>query len=298
MRNLTWVFVFALALSPMAMAADIAFYIGPFNPGWYGDEQFGDVDTIIAQTGQLFKDVQQFDDNQLNEFGAWLDENTNDGEMDIIWLNGTMPSVLYQFPNVDPDGSRAEGWLDGGNMIINVGDWFAYMSYEGGTRSADNAATGAANILDLPAGVRDLRNGGRRTGTEGGRVRHRADGLRRYTDGRADHRRGDEPSQNDRAADRRRRCDFVAVVTALGLLAGADRGCRCRGGGVRLGDLETRQERLISSTSLRVRSNRRTSRWSGRIRATWSRGDRGERCGDSRKPGRHRGARSQAAARG
>jgi hypothetical protein len=64
-----------------------------------------------------------------------------------------MPSVLYQFPNVNPDGSPAEEWLDNGNMFINVGDWFGYMSYEGGSRSADNAADGAANILDLSSGI-------------------------------------------------------------------------------------------------------------------------------------------------
>ncbi|MCH8120477.1 MAG: hypothetical protein IIC00_12205, partial [Planctomycetes bacterium] len=153
MKNIVLVFVIAFAFSTTAMANDIAFYIGPFNPGWYGDEQFKDVDTIIALTGNLFKDIQQFDDTQLGEFGAWVDENTNDGEMDIIWLNGTIPSVLYQFPNVNPDGSRAEEWLDNGNMIINVGDWFAYMSYEGGSRSADNGGAGAGNILDLSDGI-------------------------------------------------------------------------------------------------------------------------------------------------
>ncbi|MBA7521863.1 hypothetical protein ES705_13974 [subsurface metagenome] len=34
-------------------------------------------------------------------------------------------------------------------MIINVADWFAYCSWEGGTRQADNTGTGAENILDL-----------------------------------------------------------------------------------------------------------------------------------------------------
>jgi len=38
-------------------------------------------------------------------------------------------------------------------MIINVGDWFGYMSYEGGVRSADNGPTGAANILDLSSDI-------------------------------------------------------------------------------------------------------------------------------------------------
>ena len=155
MRKIASVLVIALAFSTTAGAADIAFYVGAPNvDGWYDvATELKDVETIIAQSGHLFKDVQKFDDSQFKAFGAWVDENTNDGEMDIIWLNGCVPSVLYQFPNVNPDGSRAEKWLDGGNMIINVGDWFGYCSYEGGPRQADNGGTGAANILDLSSGI-------------------------------------------------------------------------------------------------------------------------------------------------
>ena len=154
MKNLALVFAIVFAFSATAVASDIAFYVGSVNPGWYEvPNMLADVETIIAETGSMFKDVSQFDDDQLDEFGAWVDERTDDGKMDIIWLNGCMPSVLYQFPNVNPDGSRAEEWLDGGNMFINVGDWFGYMSYEGGTRSADNGGTGAANILDLSSGI-------------------------------------------------------------------------------------------------------------------------------------------------
>jgi len=150
MRKLLLVLVFTFAFCSMAMASDIAFYVGQWNSdGWYDATQFDDVDTIIAQAGQLFNDIQQFDDNQFNEFGAWVDARTNDGVMDIIWLNGCTPSVLYANPNVNPDGSRAEEWLDGGNMIINVGDWFGYCTWEGGTRGSDNGASGAANMLDL-----------------------------------------------------------------------------------------------------------------------------------------------------
>ena len=151
MKNLVLVFVVAFAFCMTAMASDIAFYIGHWNTdGWYDASQFNDVVTIITETGYLFKDIQQFDDSHLQDFGAWVDERTNDGKMDIIWLNGCIPSVLYPNPNVEPDGSRAEEWLDGGNMIINVGDWFAHSTYESGFRGADNGADGAANILDLP----------------------------------------------------------------------------------------------------------------------------------------------------
>ncbi|MCP4613962.1 MAG: hypothetical protein GY845_35185, partial [Planctomycetes bacterium] len=151
MKNTVLVFVVVFAFCTTVMASDIAFYVGQWNTdGWYDASQFNDVETIIAETGHLFNDVQQFDDGQFNEFRAWVDENTNDGEMDIIWLNGCMPSVLYPFPNRQPDGSRAEEWLDSGNMFINVGDWFGYVSFEGGYRREQNGDRGAANILDLP----------------------------------------------------------------------------------------------------------------------------------------------------
>jgi hypothetical protein len=136
------------------MASDIAFYVGQWNTdGWYDETQFADVETIITETGGLFNDIQQFDDTQLDEFGAWADDRMDDGVMDIIWLNGCLPSVLYPYVNLEPDGSRAEAWLDGGNMIINVGDWFAYVSYENGVREPSNGPSGAANILDLSSGI-------------------------------------------------------------------------------------------------------------------------------------------------
>ncbi|MFB0555303.1 MAG: LamG domain-containing protein, partial [Phycisphaerae bacterium] len=155
----SFVLVFVFAFCTTAMASDIAFYVGQWNTdGWYDESQFEHVETIIAETGHLFKDIQQFDDTQFDAFGAWVDERTNDGKMDIIWLNGCTPSVLYPNPNEQPDGSRAEEWLDGGNMIINVGDWFAYCTYEGGPRGGegrggDNGPSGAANILDLSSGI-------------------------------------------------------------------------------------------------------------------------------------------------
>jgi len=155
MKNIVLVFVIAFAFSSMAMASDIAFYVGAPNvDGWYDvATQTADVETIIAETGGLFKDIQQFDDDQYDEFGAWIEERTNDGKMDILWLNGCMPSVLYPFPNLEPDGSLVEEWLDGGNMIINVGDWFGYVSYAGGSRQTENGPSGAANILDLSSGI-------------------------------------------------------------------------------------------------------------------------------------------------
>ena len=155
MSKIVLALVVALVWSTMVMAADIAFYVGaPNTEGWYDVfTQLRDVETIIDETGYLFNDIQQFDDSEFPQFGAWINKNTNDGEMDILWLNGCTPSVLYPFPNLQPDGSRMEAWLDGGNMVINVADWFGYVSFEGGWRQSDNGPAGAANILDLSPGI-------------------------------------------------------------------------------------------------------------------------------------------------
>jgi len=138
-----------------AYSADIAFYVGAPNiDGWYtADAMLKNVQTIKDTSGKLFQNINEFDDNKLDDFAKWAEARTNDKKFDIIWLNGCVPSSLYPFPNQKPEGSVIENWLDGGNMIINVGDWFGYVSYEGGGRKTENGPTGAANILDLPAGI-------------------------------------------------------------------------------------------------------------------------------------------------
>ncbi|MEN6427369.1 MAG: hypothetical protein ABFE13_18600, partial [Phycisphaerales bacterium] len=144
------------AFGATATASDIAFYVGSPNfDGWYSVAEMNkNVATIISSAGYLFKDIQQFNDDQLAALGTWVEENTDDGEMDILWLNGCVPSSLYPIGNTQPNGSRFENYLDAGNMIINVGDWFGYVTYEGGVRSGtENGSTGAANILDLASGI-------------------------------------------------------------------------------------------------------------------------------------------------
>ena len=160
--HLASVLTIALMCAQIAAASDIAFFIGMWNPGWYGEEQFAHVETIIENTGHRFKDIQKFDDAQLEDFGVWAETNMSDGELDIIWLNGQMPGVLYPFPNKMPDDSLAELWLDNGNMFINVGDPFGYVSHECAegcpecdARCPENGYAGGANILDLHEGVID-----------------------------------------------------------------------------------------------------------------------------------------------
>ena len=153
MRKLFLTVVLVFAFGTMAMASDIAFYVGE-TPGGAYDEitMINDVKKIINDTGYLFNDVQQFGDEKLAELGTWTDKNMADGELDIIWINGSTPSVLYPLLNEAPDGSRIEEWLDNGNMIINVGDWLAWGNFETGVKIR-NTEVAAGNILDLPQNI-------------------------------------------------------------------------------------------------------------------------------------------------
>ena len=155
MKKLSVLLAFTLTICAHAYASDIAFYVGEPNvDGWYtAAAMLADVETIKAGVGSMFDVVSEFGDDQLDEFADWAEARMEDGKLDIIWLNGCVPSSLYPFPNQEPDGSVIERWLDGGNMIINVGDWFGYVSYEGGGRKTENGPSGAANILDLSSGI-------------------------------------------------------------------------------------------------------------------------------------------------
>lgn len=135
-----------------AMASDLAFYSGPTNPDWISNASCRrETDEMIAGLKGMFASVSDFGDKKEKDLGDWAKKHTGNKKVDVIILaSGTTPSSLYQFPNVQPDGSPVENFIDDGNVLINIADWIFYMSYEGGVRSADNGPSGAANIFDIP----------------------------------------------------------------------------------------------------------------------------------------------------
>ena len=141
-----------------ASANDLAFYSGPTNPGWISNDAVKkNVEVIKEDPGikALFKNIEDFGDGDEvgdnSPLAKWTVEHTGNGQQDVIILAcGTCPSGLYEFPNKDPDGSNVENFVEAGNVVINVADWIFYMSYEGGVRSPNNGAQGAANVFDIP----------------------------------------------------------------------------------------------------------------------------------------------------
>ncbi len=157
---LTAILSLSLALIGLssASAADLAIYSGPTNPGWISQEAaIANGETIAndADMKAIFETINIYGDGDEvgydSPLGLWMQEHTGNGQQDVfIAASGTAPSAIYQFPNADPDGSNIENFLEDGNVFINVADWILYMSYEGGSRSADNGADGAANVFDIP----------------------------------------------------------------------------------------------------------------------------------------------------
>ena len=156
---------FALALT-QASAADLAIYSGPTNPGWISQEAaLANAEAIMndARIQAIFENIDNYGDGDEfgydSPLGRWMQAHTNNGQQDVfIAASGTAPSAIYQFPNVHPDGSNIEKFIEAGNVFINVADYLLYMSYEGGRRSVDNTGTGAANVFDIP-GLSFWRNG-------------------------------------------------------------------------------------------------------------------------------------------
>ena len=162
MRQIFLVAILSLSLSLIGLssapAADLAIYSGPTNPGWISQDAAianGEAIANDADMKAIFETINIYGDGDEvgydSALGLWMQEHTGNGQQDVfIAASGTAPSAIYQFPNADPDGSNIENFVEDGNVFINVADWILYMSYEGGTRSDDNGAAGAANVFDIP----------------------------------------------------------------------------------------------------------------------------------------------------
>lgn len=159
MKSYIGIVIVVLMLSATIVTAnDLAIYSGPTNPDWISAGAVEkNTETVMTDAGvkALFNKIENFGDGDEvgdnSPLAKWCVEHTGNGQQDVILLAcGTSPSALYPFPNLKPDGSNVENFIEAGNVVINVADWIFYMSYEGGVRSAENAGTGAANVFDIP----------------------------------------------------------------------------------------------------------------------------------------------------
>ncbi len=153
-----------IAAESTSWAAEAAVYAGPPNPDWIStasvERETKDIEDGIAAMFDSFTIYGDGDEQGEDSLLAkWTEKRTGNGVVDVLILScGTMPSGLYPFPNAKPDGSVIEEFIDDGNIVINIADWFGYMSYEKGVRSAENGGAGAQNIFDAPINFNSRNN--------------------------------------------------------------------------------------------------------------------------------------------
>ena len=142
-----WTVVAATLFTLTLSASDMALLVGEVHEDWYDEDKLeADVDTIIVETAGQFASVRTFDHAGIEQLQVWVEANLRDGELDIIWLNGSMPRFLW--PKGQPK-TLARQWLDTGNMFINVGQPFAQQSWECDGGCEENGPQAAADILGL-----------------------------------------------------------------------------------------------------------------------------------------------------
>ena len=147
--------VFALTT---ASASDLAIYSGPTNPDFIS-QNAANTNTRVIMNDKRIKDIFENIENfgrgdeigYDSPLGRWFKAHTDNGQQDVfISASGTAPSALYRFPNVDPDGSNIEKFIEDGNVYINVADYILFVSWEHGRWNEWNQGAGAANIFDIP----------------------------------------------------------------------------------------------------------------------------------------------------
>lgn len=130
----------------MAMAFDVAIST---QAGWYSqDAATREMDELVAaiQDNPSIGTVDVYTDADQAALATWVTNHTNDGNADILILNGQFPDTIYEPGNAQEDGSIAEMYLDAGNTIFNTGDYMFYVVNSAGT----NGEGGIQAMMDIP----------------------------------------------------------------------------------------------------------------------------------------------------
>lgn len=114
---------------------------------WWGqasaDREMGE---IVENVGNKVKDIKLFPAANQNDLADWMENHTDNGQIDVLLLCGQFPSTIYAAGNGELDDSIAELFLEGGNLIANTGDYMFYVVNGAGT----NAEGGLQNMMDIP----------------------------------------------------------------------------------------------------------------------------------------------------
>ena len=146
--KLTILLVLLSAASSWATLGDVAIFKqdGP-DVGWISKEDANIQRAIVFDN--LKNDVPSVDEVVYKtdaEIGPWAEERIDDGVPDIIIIFGWFPTTLYAPGNSQVNGSIAERFLYGGNIILNCGDYVFFV-----TEGDPNGENALKNIININA---------------------------------------------------------------------------------------------------------------------------------------------------
>jgi len=104
-----------------------------------------DVATAEAAADYIMSNVDSANDIAVYseaDIGTFAEDNTGDGDFDIIITFGWFPPSLYPAENAMPDDSVGEKFLESGDMLLNTADYIFYVS------NPNNGDTGLKNMTD------------------------------------------------------------------------------------------------------------------------------------------------------
>lgn len=146
--RLVLLFALTLTFASQLMAAEIMGQVAVFNEraGWIAAATAQQQTTIFIDEVKMVNDIKVLGEADI---AAWAEANSEDGELDVIILFGDFPGKLYAAGNAEPDDSVAEIFLEGGNMILNSGDYIFYINNGAGA----NGDAGLMNMTDSTFGM-------------------------------------------------------------------------------------------------------------------------------------------------
>jgi hypothetical protein len=146
----------ALAVTVFASApvakGEVAFYTG--TTAWF-DQGVANVQSQVCSNklslvgiGSTIYASSADEANLAN----WVSTHTNNGKLDFLVLYGAIPTTIYGCGNAEPNGSRAELFIESpdGDAIIGHGDYFFYVGVDATGAYCWNEPAGLQNMMDHP----------------------------------------------------------------------------------------------------------------------------------------------------
>ncbi|HNU24876.1 MAG TPA: dockerin type I repeat-containing protein [Planctomycetota bacterium] len=134
------------ALAVAAQAGEVAIYTG--HTAWIdkgsADRQAQICVDMLGDAGITCTWFANSSDQDA--VAEWVEDKTNNGELDVLILYGFVPVTIYPPGNAQPNGSIAELFIEStdGNMILNHADYMFFVS------DPNNNDAGLVNIMDIP----------------------------------------------------------------------------------------------------------------------------------------------------